>query len=103
MGIFGFGVDDASGAAQGMADAGKDLAKKVLPALKNGIQMAVDMFQRLADYLGQEAFKTDGAFDISKLFADIGQKIKSAIFSALLKGIPMLMGAYWHIVPVRQY
>ena len=93
MGIFGFGVDDASGAAQGMADAGKDLAKKVLPALKNGIQMAVDMFQRLADYLGQEAFKTDGAFDISKLFADIGQKIKSAIFSALLKGIPMLMGA----------
>ena len=48
MGIFGFGVDDASGAAQGMADAGKDLAKKVLPALKSGIQMAVDMFQTIS-------------------------------------------------------
>ena len=92
MAIFGFGVDDASGAAQGMADAGKDLAKKVLPALKSGIQMAVDMFQRLSDYLAE--FRTkDGGFDFAKLFEDIGNKIKSAIFSALLKGIPMLMGA----------
>ena len=31
MGIFGFGVDDARGAPQGMADAGKDPAQKVLP------------------------------------------------------------------------
>ena len=91
MGIFGFGVDDASGAAQGMADAGKDLAKKVLPALKSGIQMAVDMFQRLSDYLAK--FKTEDGFDFGKLFEDIGNKIKSAIFTALLKGIPMLMGA----------
>lgn len=91
MGIFGFGVDDASGAAQGMADAGKDLAKKVLPALKSGIQMAVDMFQRLSDYLAQ--FRTEDGFDFGKLFEDIGNKIKSAIFTALLKGIPMLMGA----------
>ena len=91
MAIFGFGVDDASGAAQGMADAGKDLAKKVLPALKSGIQMAVDMFQRLSDYLAK--FKTEDGFDFGKLFEDIGNKIKSAIFTALLKGIPMLMGA----------
>ena len=91
MAIFGFGVDDASGAAQGMADAGKDLAKKVLPALKSGIQMAVDMFQRLSDYLAQ--FRTEDGFDFGKLFEDIGNKIKSAIFTALLKGIPMLMGA----------
>ena len=38
-------------------------------------------------------FRTEDGFDFGKLFADIGQKIKSAIFSALLKGIPMLMGA----------
>ena len=74
-----------------MADAGKDLAKKVLPALKSGIQMAVDMFQRLSDYLAK--FKTEDGFDFGKLFEDIGNKIKSAIFTALLKGIPMLMGA----------
>tara|TARA_B100000902_G_scaffold348381_1_gene356286 strand:- start:7271 stop:9184 length:1914 start_codon:yes stop_codon:yes gene_type:complete len=93
MGIFGFGVDDASGAAQGMADVGKDLAKKVLPGLKRGIEFAVNAFQKLADYFGQEAFKTDGSFDISKMLTDVVDKIKGALISALLSGVKYLIGA----------
>jgi hypothetical protein len=53
--IFGFGVDDLSGAAQGVGGTMKDLAKKFKPY----IQMAVDQLKVFATYLS-EAFKEGG-------------------------------------------
>ena len=91
MDIFGFGVDDASGAAQGMADMGKDLAKKVLPALKSGIEVVVKMFEKLRDYLGK--FQTDAGFDFGAMFNDVVGKIKGALIDGLLSGVKYLIGA----------
>ena len=90
MGIFGFATDDMSGGAQGMADMGKDLAKKFLPMLKSGIESVVGAFKALADYFGQEAFKTDGAFDFSKMLTDVVDKIKQPLIDALMSGLKYL-------------
>jgi len=91
MDVFGFGVDDASGAAQGMADVGKDLAKKVLPALKSGIEVVVNMFKKLGEYLGQ--FQSDAGFDFGAMFNDVVGKIKGALIDGLMSGIKYLIGA----------
>lgn len=90
MSIFGFATDDMSGGAQGMADMGKDLAKKFLPMLKSGIESVVGAFKALADYFGQEAFKTDGAFDFSKMLTDVVDKIKQPLIDALMSGLKYL-------------
>ena len=90
MGIFGFATDDMSGGAQGMADMGKDMAKKFLPMLKSGIESVVGAFKALADYFGQEAFKTDGAFDFSKMLTDVVDKIKQPLIDALMSGLKYL-------------
>ena len=91
MSIFGFGVDDMSGGAQGMADMGKDLAKKVLPALKSGIEVVVRMFEKLSDYLSQ--FQSDAGFDFGAMFNDVVGKIKGALIDGLMSGIKYLIGA----------
>ena len=90
MGIFGFASDDMSKGAQGMADMGKDMAKKFLPMLKSGIESVVGAFKALADYFGQEAFKTDGAFDFSKMLTDVVDKIKQPLIDALMSGLKYL-------------
>ena len=91
MDVFGFGVDDASGAAQGMADMGKDLAKKVLPSLKAGIEVVVNMFKKLGEYLGR--FQSDAGFDFGAMFNDVVGKIKGALIDGLMSGIKYLIGA----------
>ena len=91
MSIFGFATDDMSGGAQGMADMGKDLAKKVLPALKSGIEVVVRMFEKLSDYLSK--FQSEEGFDFGELFKDVVGKIKGALIDGLMSGIKYLIGA----------
>ena len=101
MGIFGFATDDMSGGAQGMADMGKDLAKKFLPMLKNGIEAVVGAFKSLKKYV--DGFRTDdGGIDFGAMFSDVIDKIKQPLIDALLSGLKYLFLAVFAYSAAKQ-
>lgn len=89
MGIFGFASDDMSGGAQGMADMGKEMAKKFLPMLKTGIEAVVGAFKSLKKYI--DGFRTDdGGIDFGAMFTDVIDRIKQPLIDALMSGLKYL-------------
>ena len=96
--IFGFGVDDLSGAAQGVGGTMKDLAKKFKPY----IQMAVDQLKVFATYL-KEAFQ-DGGFKgvITTVMGDIKSALLPSVWT-VLKTLTLGMLAIAGATALKQY
>jgi len=90
--IFGFGVDDMSGAAQGVGGMMQKLAKDFVPYIK----MAVDQLKEFATYL-KEAFE-DGGFKgvISTVLGDI----KSALIPSFGTVMKWLAGGILAVMTI---
>ena len=85
--IFGFGVDDMSGAAMSMGDR----VGKMATTLAKWIKVAADQLADFAQYI-KTAFDKDGfAGVIQTLLGDIGSAITSGLLKLLAAAVPVII------------